>query len=314
MSKRSLPNNYNSLTENISINPSSKKPKYIGQVPGIPTLTDRFFDEGAVTNLENEGNEGANFNIVVNFEDQPYINQHQYLWFLNVEQTKQQVKSLAQINRFLAKIQLDGRDRYYNEFKSLGKRQKAWIVDNIIPMGCLAIRNQRPVNRYSNAPKSVHNIEHHGRSFVLDYWSYKDKRVAAYANLYFVLKKIPLGKEHFYQTKISPGMFEDGIVYQSKDPIWQIIPHFENNGRINADALEFNDRIPPGGKDPVKGLGFYWYVGRVHEHQGIKSAGAISLRDEYTTSRKTDALYNMENNEAMHVYLLKDKKCPLLML
>lgn len=309
MSKRSLPNNYNSLTENISINPSAKKVKYLGNVPGIPTLTDNYFDQGAVTNLENEGNEGTSINITVRNEDQEYVNQHQYVWLVNTEETRQKLMSLAQVNEFLARVQTDTSCKpYYEEFHNPAISQKAWIVDKLIPFGCLSVQNAKKARYFTNAPKSVHNVEYHGRSFVFDYWSYGKNRIASYANLYFVLRKVHIKNNHSFVTKISPGLFEDGSSVAKNETVWQVVPFFKNNGDITFDDYVTNDEF---GQPEV---GYYWYIGRVHEYQAITSPGAITLRNELTTSRSTYSLYNVDDNTPIHVYLLRDNKCPLLIL
>lgn len=319
MSKR-LPDHYSSLTESISTSRSAKRPKYLGQHPGVPYLTNNFFDGGADTTFENRGNDGVNITINIKKEEQEFINQHQFVWLFNVDESKQSLKSLAQINEFLADVQTNSSNKYYEEFNygnfgpSDGKflrstHQKAWIVDKIVPIGTLAVQDAKTARAYTNRGAVSHTVTHSGASFVFDYWSYANHRLSSNSRLYFVLKKVHITDRYKFVTKISPGMYEHGVTKGLGNIIWQIVPKFtSNNKRISTDDYTFKHPITK-----EEELGYYWYIGKLHETQLVFSTGSTALRDEFTTARSTSALYNAEDNTALQCYLLRDNKCPLLM-
>lgn len=312
MSKRGLPNTSTTLTGWSDPVNSSKRPRYIGQVPGVPALTPQFIDRGAETNLNEEnGNHTTVLTVIVPQEQQSRLNQHQYTFMVNVDKNRQVLKSLAQVNELLATIQFDVRHKAYKYFEDNGEYDhltKAWIVDNIIPYGALAVKDSTAERSYINRGNSVYTVDCHGASILYDYWTNNKTRLATYSKLYFVLKKVQMTESYKFQTKISPGYYEDGRSIGVNNYAWQIIPFAKNGGHISVEDYTFKNEY---GFDE---LGYYWYIGHVHEHQPTARTGAHKLRDEYTTARNTNSLYNVGEFSSMQVYLLKDRKCPLLMI
>lgn len=327
-----LPNKRRRLDPNLDPVRSSRRVEYIGNVPGVPEVTDRFFDAGAETHLEEEGNMGVNLTVHVRSTDKSYINEGHYVWMNNLDKSKPKLNSLAQVNQLLFNFQTAGPlEKEYLKFRRFftdePHKTKAFIFDHFVPYGTLAVRDRMDETKYSNNTTNAHTVVAYGQAFVLDYWSYKGNKIKPYSHLYYVLKKVEVTYGQ-YNTKIQEQMYEIPQKASSKsEMVWQIVPFFSPHNKITMEdytTYEYETVVTKRTNDAgeeedvlikvVKNIdvGFYWYLGRVHETQKLVSSTS-EMREPLTTSRNTTALY-MANEPMLQIYLLKDRKNPLFLL
>lgn len=302
-----LPNKSRYLDASMDPIRSAKRPRYIGKVPGVPDLTDKFFDSGAVTHWENEGNMGVTLTVHMRATDKDFINEGQYVWMNNLDPRRPKLMSLVQINKILFDLQTGGVvEREYKKFEQYFAHNedlvKAFVFDNFVPYGTLAVRDNFDETKYSNNTTKAHTVVAHGQGFVLDYWSYAKNKIRPYSALYFILKKVPC-YSGMYQTKINTNAYDLPRENGNPQMLWQIVPFFKPVGNI-----EFKDysNLETGE------IGFYWFVGRVHENQKIVSS-STERRNELTTSRQTPSLY-ASVEPMLQIYVLKDRKNPMILL
>lgn len=292
---------FSSLETQIGIDPSAKKPKFIGSEPGVPYLTDQLFDQNAVTELETEEANGSiNITVHVTRDDQQYINQNQYVFLDNSDQTKPRVLSLAQVNYALAYLQIvEG-----------AEISGSWIMRTYQPMGTLAnmdVSNRR--GTIVNKPGQTHTIVTHGATQCLDYWSNEKSLIHSFSKLFFIAKKIQITNEHRFKIKIyesenTPGELIPNIIGKW---VWQIVP-FHTTQDISWDDISWRD-------GSEVGVGTYWFIGFVHEYQHVTAPSLFRLRREYETAYDVTSLYrNAEASKSIQMYLCYDNNSTKMLL
>lgn len=334
MGDRSLPNHFSQIRDDVDPRaPSSKIIRAdMGPYPGgVPGITPQYLNNDRRVNktVGWRTNGAIRTTVETRARDQNFINVNQLAFMDTNVPDRPQLYNIQQLNWWLV-----------SEFPELMKKNKTmfreWSVKN---------RRGKTVNR-TQAEKAyimkrfklygavvnrdVDNgddmaIERIPRAFtctvkgvchILDYWSTADRRLNAYDTCYFVLKKVVVGPETRYQSRLTTTVHEAGQPVPSPWPregrmVWQVVPFNTSDNFIPVEKYTFVDKESRNGDliDTRTEIGGYWRVGSIHEYPDIGHKSIFKKRDEHAVARDITYLHDNGRIVPIHFYLHLDDNC-----